>query len=372
MKRRVKGLKYGVALLAISVVWIQCHDSIDGPVKPDGDLTDIPYNPVLYNVTVPFGFPALEQPADNQMTNAGIWLGRKLFFDPILSIDSTVSCASCHKPSASFTDNLEFSMGVNNGVTARGAMSLINVGFHYNGFFWDGRVRTLEEQALKPVEVPIEMGETWTHVEQKLKRHPLYPADFRKAFGIQNTSEITKDLATKAIAQFERSLICGGNTKYDRFVKGEIFLDENEYSGYLMYFNFEPTLPDAQCGHCHNAPLFASGDYFNNGLQAAATLDDFADKGLGAITGKPGDNGKFKVPTLRNIVFTAPYMHDGRFKTLKEVIDHYDSGGKPSPNKSTFLFPIHLTPQQKADLLAFIMTLTDSSALTNPAFQSPF
>jgi cytochrome c peroxidase len=223
-----------------------------------------------------------------------------------------------------------------------------------------------------PVEDPVEMGESWDHVELKLRRHEDYPSDFRKAFGIDNVSGITRDLAGKAIAQFQRSLISGGNTKYDRFARGEIFLDEDEYNGYLMFFDFEPTIPDAECGHCHNAPLFATNDYFNNGLQEASTLDGFADIGLGNVTGKASDNGRFKAPTLRNLVFTAPYMHDGRFHTLEEVINHYNSGGKPSPNKNPLLYPLHLTEVQKSDLLAFILTLTDSSTLVNPAFQSPF
>ena len=353
------------------LVLASCKDTIDGPDIPAGDLTHIPYNPVYYNPIIPQNFPALEQPQDNPMTNEGIWLGRKLFFDPILSIDSTISCSSCHLPAGSFTDNLKFSTGVA-GETQRGSMSILNVGFHYSGLFWDGRAQTLEEQALAPVENEIEMGETWDHVVQKLKEHPDYPSDFRKAFGIDNIAEIDKFLAAKAIAQFERSVISGGKSKYDRFARGEIFLDENEYNGYLEFFDFEPTLPDAECSHCHNAPLFATNDYFNNGLQEAATLEDFADKGYGLVTGKSSDNGKFKAPTLRNIAFSAPYMHDGRFQTLEEVVNHYNSGGKSSPNKNPLLYPLNLTEQQKADLIAFLHTLSDTSVLTNPAFQSPF
>lgn len=357
----------------IVVLWLPaCHDTIDGPTQPDGDLTHIPYQPVLFHPVIPPGFPALEQPEDNPMTNEGIWLGRKLFFDPILSIDSTVSCSSCHQPQASFTDHLKQSVGVA-GMTPRSSINLINVGFHYHGLFWDGRAQTLEEQSLRPIEDQIEMGETWDHVEWKLRRHADYPADFRKAFGIENSSGVNRYLAARALAQFSRSLISGGNTRYERFARGEIFLSEEEYNGYLMFFDLgRPTLPDAECFHCHNAPLFATSDYFNNGLQEAQSLDGFADQGLGKITGKPSDNGKFKAPTLRNLVFTAPYMHDGRFETLEEVINHYDSGGKFSPNKNPFLYPLHLTPQMKSDLLAFLKTLTDSTTLTNPAYQNPF
>ncbi|MGB4849634.1 MAG: cytochrome c peroxidase, partial [Saprospiraceae bacterium] len=251
-------------------------------------------------------------------------------------------------------------------------IGLLNVAFQYHGFFWDGRASTLELQALQPIENVVEMGESWENVEKKLRRHPGYQTEFRKAFGIESSSMINRDLATKAISQFERTIISGGKTRYDRFARGEIFLNDNETNGYLMFFNVDPVLPDAQCGHCHTGPLFGSTDYFNNGLQESADLEGFADKGLGAITGKASDNGKFKTPTLRNLVFTAPYMHDGRFNTIQQVVEHYTSGGKFSPNKSAFLNNLHLTESQKSDLISFILTLTDSSVLTNPAYKNPF
>ncbi len=369
MRRAFKTISYYSILIALVIGLSRCHDTID--IEPGVDLTHIAYQPVPYSPLIPERFPALEQPHDNHMTIDGIWLGRKLFYDPILSIDSTISCSSCHQQFGSFTDQLAISPGVA-GVTSRSSMSLINIGFHHSGLFWDGRVQTLEEQALIPVEDPKEMGESWERVEEKLKDHPTYPADFRKAFGIETATMITRELAAKAIAQFERSLISGGNTKYDRFARGEIFLDENEYNGYLMFFDFEPSVPDAECAHCHNAPLFATSDFFNNGLQESPDFLGFVDKGLGLFTGKPSDNGKFKAPTLRNVAFTAPYMHDGRFETLEEVVDHYNSGGKSSPNKNALLYPLHLTESQKSDLIAFILTLTDSSTLVNEAFQSPF
>lgn len=357
-----------VLFLAI-VLGLGCHDTID--IRQGIDLTHIPHNPVLYSPVLPEGFPQLEQPSDNPMTVDGIQLGRKLFFDPILSVDSTISCSSCHLPSRSFADGLASSPGVA-GSTPRSSMSLINVGFHHHGMFWDGRAATLEQQALMPVEDPLEMGEQWPRVEEKLRNHQDYPADFRKAFGIANSDEINKELAAKALAQFERSIISGGNSRYDRFARGEIFLEENEYNGYLMFFDFEPTLPDAECGHCHNAPLFATNDYFNNGLQSSPDLESFPDKGLGLVTGRATDNGRFKAPTLRNIALTSPYMHDGRFTTLEEVVDHYNSGGHPSPNKNPLLYPLQFTESQKQDLIAFLHTLTDTAVLTNEAFQSPF
>jgi cytochrome c peroxidase len=352
----------------IILVWIGCHDTIDAPI---GDLTSIPYHPETYQVHLPADFPMLEQSSDNLMTVEGITLGRKLFYDPILSIDSTISCSSCHQQHLSFTDGLDHSIGVA-GKTNRSSPSLINIGLDYHGLFWDGHASTLEEQSLLPIEDPIEMGNTWENVEQKLRTHSTYPADFRKAFGIENTDEIDRHLAAKAISQFVRTIIAGEDSKYDRFIRGEIFLEENEYNGYLMFFNLDPNLPDAQCGHCHNAPLIATNDYFNNGLQEAATLEEIPDKGRGLITGDAGDNGKFKAPTLRNILLTAPYMHDGRFQNIQEVLDHYASGGKNSPNKSSFMYNLNLTESEKADIIAFLRTLTDTSVLSNPAFKSPF
>lgn len=368
---RFRSSSYSVFLGVLLLVAFGCQDTIDNGIDAGEDLTSIPYNPVYYTVAIPDGFPALEQPQDNLMTNDGIQLGRKLFYDPILSIDSTISCASCHQPSLSFTDGRALSQGVA-GITRRGSINLINVGLQYHGLFWDGRAASLEELALIPIEDPIEMAESWDRVEEKLRNHPDYPADFRKAFGIETSGQVDRYYAAKAMAQFMRSIISGGNSKYDRFIRGEIFLEENELNGYLMFFDFDPTVPDAECGHCHNAPLFATNDYFNNGIQKSADLTSFKDLGLGQVTGIVTDNGRFKAPTLRNISFTAPYMHDGRFATLAEVIDHYNSGGKFSPNKSNLLYPLQLTETQKADLLAFILTLTDSTTLTNPEYQSPF
>lgn len=369
IKRSLSGYWFSVVMGLL--VLLSCHDTID-PGFTEGDLTHIPYQPVLYTAALPGDYPALEQPSDNLMTVDGIRLGRKLFYDPILSLDSTISCSSCHDVSRSFTDGKAVSMGIG-GETMRGAMSLIDVGLHYHGMFWDGRARTLEEQALMPVEDPIEMADTWENVEEKLRSHPDYPAEFRRAFGIASGSKIDRYLAAKALAQFERSLVSGGNSRYDRFIRGEIVLEENEYNGYLMFFDIAPSVvPDAECGHCHNAPLFATNDFFNNGIQASADLMSFGDAGLGNVTGKFSDNGRFKAPTLRNIEFTAPYMHDGRFATLEEVVEHYNSGGQISPNKNTFLYPLKLNAAQKGDLIAFLKTLSDTTILTNPDFQSPF
>lgn len=348
----------------------------DPGVTDAGSLINIPYKPTtVVPPTTVSTYPALEIPVDNPLTKEGIALGRKLFYDPILSKDSMQSCSSCHKPELSFTDNMPTSKGVDGFNGRRSSMNLLDAGFQTHGLFWDGRVNTLEEQALKPVEDPLEMHFTWPQVLERIKRHKTYPAELRQAFGIVHKDSIKKEHIVKAIAQFERMIVSSGKSKYDLSITpgSGVFLDESEYRGFLMYFDKSGgRMPDAECFHCHNLPLLASTDYFNNGIQKVNSLNDFPDKGRGGVTGNLVENGQFRAPTLRNITYTAPYMHDGRFKTLEEVIDHYNSGGNPADNKNPFIRKLKLTDQQKLDLIAFLKTLADSSLIKNPELRSPF
>ena len=348
----------------------------ESPPLP-GDLEHIAYDPQPFDLAIPEGFPPMEIPEDNPLTVEGVQLGRFLFYDPILSKDSSMSCSSCHLPQGSFTDNLALSAGVDGLTGDRSAMSLLNVGFYTNGLFWDGRSHSLEHQALQPVENPVELNVMWETVEARLRKHPDYPAMFRKAFGIEDSEEITRVLAGNAIAQFQRTLISSGTSKFDRkFLNKEIGIDfsEEEFRGFDLFFdNPDSPLPDGQCFHCHNAPLFTIDEYFNNGLQEAATLDDFPDLGRGAITGQKIDNGKMRAPTLRNIMLTAPYMHDGRFQTIEEVLDFYNEGLHYADNlDENLVIPLGLTPQMKADIIAFLHTLTDTAFVNNPQFSNPF
>lgn len=365
----------GVIMIVGFILMIGCGE--DEMIPDNGsdeeiDLTTIPYNPESYEVTIPPHFPPLEVPADNPMTKAGVDLGRHLFYDPILSIDSTISCASCHMPKASFSDNLAISRGVDNALGERSSMSLLNVALYNRGLFWDGRVQTLEEQALAPVETPHELNNSWEEVEDRLQSHATYQEKFRKAFGIEKNTEITKELTAKAIAQFERIMISKGTAKYDRVELGlDVYTDE-ELLGRDLYFDENQFVPDAECGHCHSVPLMTANDYFNNGLDEAPTMTEFSDLGRGKVTGILLDNGKFRAPTLRNIIFTAPYMHDGRFQSLEEVIEHYDSGGKNSPNKDPLIRPLNLTNVQKEALVAFIMTMQEPDVMDIPELQNPF
>jgi cytochrome c peroxidase len=248
----------------------------------------------------------------------------------------------------------------------------LEIVYHYNVFFWVGITTTLEEQALLPIENPNEMGEDWISVEKKIRNHHSYPTHFRKAFGINSSSDIDRTLVSKAIAQFEKTIVSSGNSKYDRVIRGEAFFTEDELEGYEIFFDASLDLPDGECAHCHNAPLFTINDYLNNGLQPAETFNDFEDPGFGITSGKDTDMGKFKIPTLRNIEFSAPYMHDGRFETLEEVMDHYLSGGHPSPNKDPLIYELKLNSEQANQIIIFLKTLSDTSALHNKNLSSPF
>ncbi|MFZ1703209.1 MAG: cytochrome c peroxidase [Saprospiraceae bacterium] len=339
-----------------------------------GDLSHISFDPKAYVLELPGHFPPMPIPADNPMTEKGVELGRFLFYDPILSIDSTISCASCHDPSLAFTDGRSASLGVDGKRGKRNSMSLINIGFTKNGFFWDGRAVSLEDQALKPVEDPLEMNNTWSNVVHDLKIHPRYPQMFREAFGINSKEEITKELAVKAIAQFERILI-SQDSKYDLVQKGLAQFNDFELFGQKMFFDDDPDIKDAECSHCHNAPMATSDDYFNNGMQYADNLNSFADLGRGVVTMAPFDNGKMKAPTLRNIFFTGPYMHDGSLATFDEVLGHYSSGGESSPNRDPLMNDMakrNFTAFELMCLKAFIKTFEDTEFNTNPKYQSPY
>ncbi len=369
-------------ILFLSFLFLPLFSCKDDDIPSDnGDLTSIDYAPVGVDLEIPPGYPLFEQPEDNKLSVEGVLLGRQLFYDPILSADETMSCASCHFQEGSFTDNKALSKGIDGIEGKRSSMSLINLAYSLNGLFWDGRVRTLEEQALLPIEDPLELHNNWEDLILKLKSHDEYPSQFRKAFGITNKDQITRELAVKAIAQFERTLISSGNSEFDKvFHRNEGFFSPEADRGFNIFFDKNPDLPDGECFHCHNEPLLTDNTYRNNGLDYAETLEDFEDNGFGDVTGIATDNGKFKVPSLVNWEFTAPYMHDGRFETIDEVLDHYISGGKYSPNKDvnivrhddpsdprTFINDAH-----KADLLAFLKTFRDTSFINNEAFSNPF
>ena len=341
-----------------------CGDDGDDPMPTGPTHPDITYDPTPYDLKIPELFPIMEIPEDNPMTVQGVTLGRMLFYDPILSGDSTLACAGCHKQEFAFTDENRFSTGIDGLMGDRNAMQVINMGWVAK-LFWDGRANGVADQALGPVENPIEMHDTWGNAVVKLTRHPDYPELFFRAFG---TWDITKELTADAIAQFERTLI-SGSSRYDTVLDTSIpvFLTDEELNGFDI-FNTEK----GDCFHCHAGILFTDDLFHNNGLDAVQV-----DEGLGKVTGSAFDNGKFKTPTLRNIALTAPYMHDGRFETLEEVIDFYSEGLQFSETIDPLMKNVHeggiqLTPQEKSDLISFLHTLTDSAFIKNPDFASPF
>jgi cytochrome c peroxidase len=334
------------------------------------------FNPTPYQYNLPEYAPRPPRPpADNPTTVEGVSLGRMLFYDKKLSGDNTQSCASCHNQADAFTDSgRRFSVGILGIEGKRNSMPLFNLDFA-DRFFWDGRARSLEEQALMPIAGHSEMAEKLPELVEELKADKDYPAKFYAAFG---TSEINEELIAKAIAQFLRSMV-SFRSKYDsvRFLnKG--FFSESEQRGYELFFSES----GGDCFHCHSEGnlLFSTFTFENNGLTAAAQIEDFPDPGLGSVSGRAEDYGLFKVPSLRNVALTAPYMHDGRFATLKEVLDFYSDSLQYSLNinysnlKRTHLElgGMKLSEEEKWDIIAFLHTLTDRSAIQDSSYSDPF
>ncbi|UTD16010.1 cytochrome-c peroxidase [Tenacibaculum mesophilum] len=327
------------------------------------------YTPVPTSLEIPKLFQqkliAPVIPANNPLTKEGIALGKKLFFDPILSKDNTQSCASCHDPKNAFTDDTRFSEGVDGKFGTRNSMPLFNLAWNFDErFMWNGKELSIERQVFSPVRNPIEMHSDWKNVTKKLQEHAEYPTLFQRAFG---ASKIDSTLVTKAIAQFERTLI-SGNSKFDQHLLGKVELTPEEQNGFNVFM--DETRGD--CFHCHgsdNNPLWTDNKFHNNGLD-----ENFTDLGLGTVTGDPNDNGKFRSPSLRNLKFTAPYMHDGRFTTLEEVINHYSEGLKLSSTidplmKKANQGGVQLSDKDKADLKAFLLTLSDDDFVNNTDFK---
>jgi len=358
-------------LLSVICIFIACED--DAPMQIDKDCFQ--YTQTPYEIISPPGFPPMPIPEDNPMTEEGIRLGRMLFWDPILSSDSTLACAGCHAPNAAFSENLPVSVGTEGIAGTRNSMPLFNLGW-LPEFTWDGRALSLEEQILEPVPNPIEMNLEWEIAAERLNTHPDYPDLFNRAFNI--CEDIDSTYVSKAIAQFLRTMISAGS-KYDQAVYGDgsVQLTDEELNGFDIFQS--DTDDDGHCQHCHGSILFSTiDDYFrNNGLEDIIDISQYDDPGLGGVTGNTEDIGKFKAATLRNIELTAPYMHDGRFATLDETIDHYISGGHQPPNVDIIMqtdFTGGLTFGQagKEDLIAFLKTLTDWEFVNDTSFQSPF
>lgn len=315
-------------------------------------------------------------PLTNITTDLGATLGRVLFYDKRLSTNQTVSCASCHQREHGFSDPRQFSVGFDGGLTGRNSMGLSHARWYQRRhFFWDERADTLEDQVLQPIQNSVEMGMTLTALTNRLAAEPFYTNLFAKAFG---STAITSGRISQALAQFVRSIV-SVQSKYDTGVSNNFAnFTAQENLGRQIFFG---QVGNATCAACHGTDNFVPGPALNNnGLEFP-----YVDLGVGGITGNPADNGKFKAPSLRNIELTAPYMHDGRFTNLEQVVEFYNSGVVDNPNLSPPLrLPpppgqtvgpvrrLNLTPQQKAALVAFLKTLTDPNLAANEKYSDPF
>jgi cytochrome c peroxidase len=315
-------------------------------------------------------FPAMPVADDNPVTPAGMTLGRHLFYDPILSRDSSISCSSCHQQAAAFSDApLAKSRGMDGALQQRNTPPLFNLAW-YPHYFWDGRSGSLEAQALEPVRGHGEMDLDWAVAEERMRNHPQYPALFRTAFGDILIDSI---LIAKAIAQFERTLI-SNRAAIDLALRGGKQLEEDVIDGFFLAND----QTKGNCLHCHPTDaqlLGTTGGLSNNGLPPLQGQE--MDRGRAAVTGLATDEGKFRIPSLRNLKYTAPYMHDGRFATLEEVLEFYSSGVQAGPHVDPKLGGVHqggnrLTAEENCKLLAFLGALDDAFFVRDTAFANPF
>ena len=299
----------------------------------------------LVVLDVPSGFDAVPVPAHNPMTRSKVELGERLFFDPLLSRDRTISCSSCHLPSLAFSDGEPKSIGIEGRIGIRNAQSLVNIAYQ-SLFFWDGGALTLENQVFAPLQDHNEMDADLKEVLDRLNANASYRQTFEEAFN----EDANLRTLTQALAAFQRSIRSGG-ARYDRYLSGdEGAMTTTEQRG-LMLFEGK-----AGCNTCHSGFLLTDKSFQNNGLAFAN-----ADSGRARVTLLSEDFGKFRVPSLRNVADTAPYMHDGRLATLEAVIDHYDQGGTGARGQHEAVVPLGLTDQEKRDLIAFLHSLSDES-----------
>jgi cytochrome c peroxidase len=354
-------------VMLLGVVVFSCKKAL---IDPSGTvaLDTTPYN-INYNTLAD---PNL--PGDNPLTREKVELGRMLFYENLLSGDGSMSCASCHNQANAFSDTARLSTGIDGLFGHRQAMAIFNMAWNDNEFFWDGRAHFLRDQALKPIQDPLEMHETLPNAIAKLEAKGGYRVQFSKAFG---NDSITSERMSLALEAFMFTLV-SNQSKYDRYLNGTATLSESEERGRVLFFAeynpFFPELSGADCAHCHSGSNFENDQYMNNGLDDEAQISDI---GRQAVSGSAADKGKFKVPSLRNSALTYPYMHDGRFRTLEEVVDHYNTGIHASttleaPLAYSMSTGLMLTAQDKKDLVNFLKTLTDYQFIKNPAFGSPF
>ncbi len=345
-------------LLSVALVFVisSCGDpGPDDVIKITTEDTSL--------ISVSSEMPPIVAYADNPLSRAGIELGRFLFYDPLLSEDNTISCGSCHNQKMAFTDNQKaFSEGTQKLLGDRNSMPTFNL-MWFDSLFWDSRAARLKQLVLMPIENPLEMNTTPEKVVEKLKLLPDYEAKFLKAFG---TNEITVERMAKAMEQFLMTIV-SDNSAFDKSRRGELKLGSLEERGFDI-------ASQKGCFNCHSTSLFTDNQSHNTGLDM-----NFKDYGLGKFTQLSHHDGKFKTPSLRNVELTAPYMHDGRFKTLEEVIKFYDEDVRDNLNSRNISLNFmeqalrnRLSPDDTKALIAFLKSLTDYDMVTNPKFSDPF
>lgn len=382
------------SLLALGTLLISCENDDYQPVDDTAEVLNLPtvsfdYEnlnlPNHFTIDAPGALPTAindidNTPTDNPVTDAGATLGRVLFYDKKLSANGTIACASCHVQEKGFSDDAVLSVGFDGGLTRRHSMTLINARYYQRGrFFWDERAGTLEEQVLEPFQDPVEMGMTLDEIVSTIETQSYYTDLFESAFG---TDEVTTDRVSRALSQFVRSIV-SYSSKYDEGraqLNGPLGMFSNfttqENMGKNLFFKTAEN-GGGSCFNCHTKEVFVNSNPgpLNNGLDAIST----SDLGAGEVFPNLNFEGRFKTTSLRNIELTAPYMHDGRFSTLEEVVEHYNSGIQNHPNLAPGLrdpngnpVQLNFTDVEKAALVAFMKTLTDNSVSTEEKWSDPF
>ncbi|MCH2213991.1 MAG: cytochrome-c peroxidase [Flavobacteriales bacterium] len=344
-------MKLKITVLLVVSIFLSAASFYDGPTS--------------YRIEIPMAFPPMLHSETADLTEEGVLLGKTLFYDKILSVDSSLSCASCHKPEFAFADRgVALNKGVSGREVLRNTPPLFNLAWHRR-FFWDGRSETLQQQAIEVVSSHEEMNLSWSEALNEITSQKRYRRLFAEAYPNQ---EVDSLLVADALAQFQLTLI-SADSKYDKVLRGEAEFTKEEFEGFI----FVNDQGMGNCLHCHTTDAHAlgtNGSFANNGIDQG-----FADdQGVYGITLDKKDEGKFKVPSLRNLLFTAPYMHDGRFETLEEVLDFYSEDVNAHPfidhQMNYFLReePV-FSEREKEVMLAFLKTLNDSSFVSNPSFR---
>lgn len=363
----MKQLFAGILIFLLIPGFISCDNNPEPPVRPVNLATP-------YTLNIPPGFPTQTNiAASNPLTLEGIELGRILFYDERLAGRSEegkfMSCATCHIQENSFVIGLPrpHPLGIDGTPTHHGMLPLINLAWNPGAFGWNGSIASIEDDVLAVITDPTEFNSSFEQVVSGLQDIPGYPGLFEKAFG---TSEVKVEHVARAIAQFVRTLV-SANARFDRYLRGELQLTQQELQGFVLFTTEE----GGDCFHCHGAaanPLFTTHLFYNNGLDS--TFNDPADRY--AVSKDAMDIGAYKAPTLRNIEYTAPYMHDGRFDALEDVVDFYAHDLLWSPYINPLMHHIasggnQLTAAEKENLIAFLMSLSDTAFTKNPDFGPP-